>query len=53
VRFHLRGYIPEVRSHHFAGSAPGCPEINHQGDVIAAQMFLEALIGQLDGLANK
>jgi len=51
--FQLRGCVFKVRSHHLAGSAPGRPEIDHQRDVITAQMFCKALICQFYRLTDK
>ena len=51
--FQLAGGLDELGRHHLAGGAPGCPEVHHDGDVIAADVPLECGGGQLDRMMRK
>ena len=51
--FQLRGRLLERRGHHFARAAPGCPEIDHNGDVAAGDMLLECAAIQFQWMGGK
>lgn len=51
--FQLCGCLLERRGHYFARAAPGCPEINHNGDVAATDMLLEGVAIQFQGMGCK
>ncbi len=52
-RFELDGRLLEGRGHHPAGSAPGRPEIDEQGNVVFLRVVLETPLIQCQGLAGK
>jgi hypothetical protein len=47
----LRGCLFKGRCHHFAGAAPGRPEIDQYRDIAAFDVFLEAAGSQFQRVA--
>ena len=51
--FQLSGGLLIRRRHHFAGTAPGCPEIDHHRNIAAGQLLAEIAVIQLQGTTGK
>ena len=53
VGFELHGCGLELRCHHFAGPAPGGPEIHHDRRFILVQKFLKTLLVEIHGVPRE